>query len=88
LRPPPARTHQQRQHRRGAELPLFAGYAIENRVKETLALEDKARADLDSLQRTVAQSARAAFFGVQSGLARSRRWKRPSTPARPRCRPT
>ena len=49
--------------------PLFAGYAIENRVKETLALQDKARADLDSLQRTVSQSARAAFFGVQSGLS-------------------
>ncbi|MEZ5608032.1 MAG: TolC family outer membrane protein [Burkholderiaceae bacterium] len=49
--------------------PLFAGYAIENRVKETLALQDKARADLDNLQRSVSQAARAAFFGVQSGLS-------------------
>ena len=49
--------------------PLFAGYAIENRVKETLALQDKARADLDALQRSVAQATRAAFFGVQSGLS-------------------
>ena len=49
--------------------PLFAGYAIENRVKETLALQDRARADMDNLQRTVSQSARAAFFGVQSGLS-------------------
>ena len=49
--------------------PLFAGYAIENRVKETLALQDKARADLDALQRSVAQATRTAFFGVQSGLS-------------------
>ncbi len=49
--------------------PLFAGYAIENRVKETLALQDKARSDLDALQRSVAQATRAAFFGVQSGLS-------------------
>jgi len=48
--------------------PLFAGFAIENRVRETLALEDKARADLDNARRTVSQATRAAFFGVQSGL--------------------
>lgn len=48
-------------------LPLFAGYAIQNRVKETLALEEKARADMDAARRTVAQATRAAFFGVQSG---------------------
>ncbi|QTD46648.1 TolC family outer membrane protein [Ottowia testudinis] len=47
--------------------PLFAGFAVENRVRETLSLEDKARADLDNIQRTVAQATRAAFFGVQSG---------------------
>lgn len=49
--------------------PLFAGYAIENRVKETLALQDKARADLDTVERNVAQATRAAFFGVRSGLS-------------------
>ena len=48
-------------------MPLFAGYAIQNRVKETLALEDKARADMEAARRTVAQATRAAFFGVQSG---------------------
>jgi outer membrane protein len=50
-------------------LPLFAGYAIQNRVKETLALEDKARTDLEATQRTVAQGTRTAYFGVKSGLA-------------------
>ncbi len=48
-------------------MPLFAGYAIQNRVKETLALEEKARADVDAVRRTVAQATRSAFFGVQSG---------------------
>jgi len=49
-------------------LPLFAGYAIQNRVKETLALEDKSRSDLEAARRGVAQATRAAFFGVQSGM--------------------
>jgi outer membrane protein len=49
--------------------PLFAGFSVENRIRETLALEDKARADLDSLQRTVSQATRTAFFGVRSGLS-------------------
>ncbi len=50
-------------------LPLFAGYSIQNRVKETLALEDKARSDLDFAKRSVAQGTRTAFFGLQSGLS-------------------
>ncbi|GAD22529.1 TolC family outer membrane protein [Acidovorax sp. MR-S7] len=49
-------------------LPLFAGFAVQNRVKETLSLEEKAQADLDNARRNAAQAARAAFFGVQSGL--------------------
>jgi outer membrane protein len=49
-------------------LPLFAGFATQNRVRETVALEEKARADLDATQRTVAQGTRSAFFGVQSGM--------------------
>jgi outer membrane protein len=49
-------------------LPLFAGYAIQNRVKETLALEDKARNDLEGAKRGVAQATRTAYFGVESGL--------------------
>ena len=48
-------------------LPLFAGYAIQNRVKETLALEEKARYDLEATRRNVAQGTRTAFFGVVSG---------------------
>ncbi|NCN96596.1 MAG: TolC family outer membrane protein [Rhodoferax sp.] len=47
-------------------LPLFAGYAIQNRIKETLALEEKSRSDLDAARRGVAQATRAAFYGVHS----------------------
>lgn len=48
-------------------LPLFAGFAVQNRIKETLALEEKARNDLEGARRTVDQSARSAYFGVVSG---------------------
>jgi outer membrane protein len=48
-------------------LPLFAGFATEGRIKETVALEDKARNDLDVARRGVAQGTRAAYFGVVSG---------------------
>ncbi len=48
-------------------LPLFAGYAVQNRIKETVALEEKARADLEAAKRAVAQATRTAFFGVSSG---------------------
>ena len=49
-------------------LPLFAGFSTQNRIRETVALEAKARTDLEGSQRTIAQATRAAFYGVQSGL--------------------
>ena len=49
--------------------PLYTGGATQNRIKETLSLEDKARNDLEAARRGVAQSTRVAYFGVQSGLA-------------------
>ena len=48
---------------------LFDGGATQNRIKETLSLEDKARQDLEAARRGVAQGTRVAYFGVQSGLA-------------------
>ena len=48
-------------------LPLFAGFATQNRIRETLSLEDRAQADLEATRRTVAQAVRSAFFGVVSG---------------------
>jgi outer membrane protein len=49
-------------------IPLFAGFSTQNRIKETLSLEDKARTDLEATKRTVAQGTRTAYFGVLSGL--------------------
>ena len=49
-------------------VPLFAGFATENRYKETVQLEDKARQDLELARRNVAQATRTAYFGVVSGL--------------------
>jgi outer membrane protein len=48
-------------------LPLFAGFATQNRIRETLSLEEKAQADLENTRRTVAQATRTAFFGLVSG---------------------
>lgn len=49
-------------------LPLFAGFATQNRIRETLSLEERAQSDLDLAKRNVAQTTRTAFFGVSSGL--------------------
>ena len=48
-------------------VPLFAGFATQNRIRETLSLRDKALSDLEGTRRTVAQTVRTAYFGVQSG---------------------
>ncbi len=48
-------------------LPLFAGFATQNRIRETLSLKDKAQSDLEGARRSVALATRTAFFGVQSG---------------------
>ncbi len=50
-------------------LPVFSGFAVQNRVKETLDLAEKSRNDLDGARRGVALGTRQAFLGVQSGIA-------------------
>lgn len=49
--------------------PLYTGGATGNRIKETIALQEKSRNDLEAARRGVAQGTRVAFFGVQSGMA-------------------
>ncbi len=49
--------------------PLYTGGAVQNRIKETLVLEDKSRYELEAARRGVAQGTRVAFYGVQSGVA-------------------
>lgn len=53
-------------------LPLFAGFATQNRIRETLSLEERARADLEATRRNVAQAVRTAYFGVVSGQGQVR----------------
>ena len=50
-------------------IPLFSGFAVTSQVRQAIALEDKARADLETARRTAAQNARQAYLGVNSGLA-------------------
>lgn len=50
-------------------IPLFAGFAVQNRVKETVALEEQARSNLEAGQRSVEQNTRTAYFGLLSGLS-------------------
>jgi len=60
-------------------LPLFAGYSVQNRVKETLALEEKAKSDLEAQRRSTAQTTRTAFFGVKSGLSQVKAYEAAET---------
>jgi outer membrane protein len=52
------------------KVPLYAGGAIQNQVREALKLEDKARNDLEGARRALAQGTRTAYLGVESGRAR------------------
>lgn len=50
-------------------VPIFSGFAVTSKVRESIALENKARNDLESARRAASQGARQAFLGVNSGLA-------------------
>jgi outer membrane protein len=53
-------------------VPLFAGFATQNKVKEALSLKDKSELDLENAKRSLSLSTRQAFFGVRSGMAQVR----------------
>jgi len=53
-------------------LPLFAGFAVQNRIKETLALEEQSRAVLESTRRSVTQATQTAYLGLISGAGQVR----------------
>ena len=70
-------------------LPLFAGFATQNRIRETLSLEEKAQADLEAdAPHRRAGRAHAPSSAWCRARARSRRWKPPKPPARARSKPT
>jgi outer membrane protein len=50
-------------------VPIFNGFAVTSRVREAIALEDKARNDLEATRRSAALQARQAYLGVNSGMA-------------------
>jgi outer membrane protein len=50
-------------------LPLYTGGATQNRVKEALVLEEKARQDLANARRGVSEGTRSFFFGALSQAA-------------------
>jgi len=50
-------------------MPIFAGGAIQNRIKETLVLEERARNDLAAARRGVTQTTRQAYYTLLSGAA-------------------
>ena len=53
-------------------VPIFSGGLTQSRVREAVALRDKAQEDLENTQRTVAQAVRQQFLNVTSGIAQVR----------------
>jgi outer membrane protein len=50
-------------------VPLFAGFSLDNRVRETVALTDKAQQDLEAARRSVALGTQTAHLNLTSGLS-------------------
>jgi F-type H+-transporting ATPase subunit b len=54
-------------------VPLFAGFATQNRIRETLSLEDKAKADLTMANKRVEEQLSAARTDAAQRLADAER---------------
>lgn len=50
-------------------VPIFSGFAVQNRVNETRSLEQKARTDADGVHNSVVLGTRTAFVGAQTQAA-------------------
>ena len=53
-------------------IPIYSGGLTQSRVREALALRDRATQDLENAQRNVAQQTRAGFLNVTTGIAQVR----------------
>jgi len=53
-------------------VPIYEGGAINSRVREAIAIEDRARQDLENARRTAEFTARQAYLGITSGMAQVR----------------
>jgi len=56
-------------------VPIFSGFAVTSKVREAIALEDKAGDDYEAARRSAALAARQAYLGVNSGLAQVRAYE-------------
>jgi len=63
-------------------MSLYAGGAIQNQVREALALVERSRQELDQARRGTALSVRQAFLAVQSGLAQVKAYEAAESSAR------
>ncbi len=53
-------------------VPLYSGGLTQSKVRESLALEEKARRDLEAARRNASQAARQSYTGVDFGLSQVR----------------
>ncbi len=51
------------------ELPIYQGGAVNSRVREAIANEDRVRHELEAARRSAEFSARQAFLGITNGMA-------------------
>ncbi len=52
-------------------IPIYQGGAVESRIRQAVAAQEKSRQDLETARRIVAQSTRQAFLGLNSGIAQT-----------------
>jgi len=50
-------------------VPLYTGGQVQNRIRETLVLEERSRNDLEAARRLVTQATKQAYYTVQSSAA-------------------
>lgn len=53
-------------------VPIYAGGSVDSKIREALANQEKARADLENSRRQAALTARQSFLGVTNGIAQVR----------------
>ncbi len=63
------RRHPQRDGGARLELPIYQGGAVNSRVREAIANEDRVRHELEAARRSAEFNARQAFLGITSGMA-------------------
>ena len=53
-------------------VPIFAGWSVDSRIRESLANLERARSDLENTRRQAALAARQSYVGVTNGIAQVR----------------